>query len=121
MQPFFKLLCAAIFSLAFIANGPAYAFAPQNIAGIEIQNLPKEARETLSLIKRGGTFPYSQDGVVFGNRENILPAQKRGYYHEYTVKTPGVRNRGTRRIITGKQGEYYYTDDHYASFKRIKE
>ena len=79
-----------------------------------------EARETLALIKKGGPFPYSRDGVVFGNREGQLPKQKRGYYHEYTVKTPGSRTRGARRIVRGGAGELYYTDDHYATFKKIR-
>lgn len=86
---------------------------------ISASELPKEARDTLALIERGGTFPYRQDGVVFQNREGFLPNQPRGYYHEYTVKTPGESDRGARRIITGAQGELYYTDDHYQSFKVI--
>ncbi|MES2354908.1 MAG: ribonuclease domain-containing protein [Pseudomonadota bacterium] len=88
---------------------------------IGINNLPLEAKHTLDLIKSGGPFPYSRDGVTFGNRERILPSQKRGYYHEYTVPTPGAKNRGARRIIAGKLSEYYYTDDHYRSFRRVKE
>ena len=86
-----------------------------------VQDLPKEARETLALIKKGGPFPYAKDGAVFSNREKVLAKQKRGYYREYTVKTPHTHNRGARRIIAGGSGEYYYTDDHYASFRRIKE
>ena len=84
--------------------------------------LPPEARTTLDLIARGGPFPHSQDGVVFGNYEHLLPAQPRGYYHEYTVETPGADNRGTRRIITGgtPPDTYYYTDDHYHSFRAFK-
>jgi guanyl-specific ribonuclease Sa len=88
---------------------------------IKIKALPPEARETLRLIKNGGPFPYKQDNTVFSNYEGLLPKQPQGYYHEYTVVTPGASNRGTRRIIAGKGGEYYYTDDHYASFKRILE
>ncbi len=92
---------------------------------IALADLPVEARKTLILIKSGGPFPYDKDGVVFGNRERVLPKQSRGYYTEYTVKTPGAKNRGARRIIAGGQpktsGEYYYTDDHYSSFKRIQE
>nr|WP_230410215.1 ribonuclease [Undibacterium rugosum] len=90
-----------------------------------VQDLPREAQSLLQLIKQGGPFPYAKDGVVFGNYEGALPKQKRGYYHEYTVKTPGARNRGARRIVAGGEpassGEYYYTDDHYQSFRRIKE
>lgn len=84
--------------------------------------LPPEAHDTLRLIQSGGPFPYHQDGVVFGNREGRLPDHPYGYYHEYTVVTPGAPTRGTRRIITGgtpPQG-WYYTDDHYRSFRRIE-
>lgn len=92
---------------------------------ISAGQLPVEAQQTLKLVKKGGPFPYAKDGVVFGNYEGVLPKQKRGYYHEFTVKTPGARNRGPRRIIAGgdpaTSGEYYYTDDHYATFRRIKE
>ena len=88
---------------------------------IAVRGLPIEARATLELIKAGGPFPYAQDGRVFSNREKLLPLQKRGYYREYTVRTPGVRHRGARRIVAGSGGEYYYTEDHYSSFKRIRE
>ncbi|TFV98601.1 ribonuclease [Oxalobacteraceae bacterium OM1] len=95
------------------------------IGVVRATDLPLEARETLALIRRGGPFPYAKDGVVFGNYEGVLPKRKRGYYHEFTVKTPRARNRGARRIITGgdpvESGEYYYTDDHYATFRRIQE
>jgi len=81
--------------------------------------LPAEARATIALIQRGGPFPHRQDGSVFGNREGRLPPRPRGYYHEYTVETPGLSHRGTRRIVTG--GEpieiWYYSDDHYGSFR----
>jgi ribonuclease T1 len=83
--------------------------------------LPAEARQTLALIKAGGPFPYQQDGSVFGNREGLLPKRERGYYREYTVKTPGAKDRGARRIVAGRGAEYYYTDDHYRSFRRIIE
>ncbi|MEO8364990.1 MAG: ribonuclease [Pseudoxanthomonas sp.] len=84
--------------------------------------LPPEAHETLRLIARGGPFPHPQDGSVFGNREKRLPSQPRGYYHEYTVDTPGLSHRGTRRIITGGQPPvvYYYTDDHYDTFRSFQ-
>jgi ribonuclease T1 len=88
---------------------------------IDAAHLPAEAQQALRLIKKGGPFPYPQDGTVFANRERLLPEKARGYYHEYTVKTPGSRDRGARRIITGDKGEYYYTEDHYRSFKRILE
>lgn len=81
--------------------------------------LPDEARATIALIQRGGPFPHRQDGSVFGNRERRLPDRPRGYYHEYTVETPGARDRGARRIITGGTPPdiWYYSDDHYESFK----
>jgi ribonuclease T1 len=123
--------------LAFIVAGVAL-FAPvagardvppPTLAEIGVDELPAEARHTLALIKRGGPFPYSKDGTTFGNREKQLPRQPRGYYTEYTVKTPHSRDRGPRRIVAGRgdardpatSGEYYYTDDHYASFRRIRE
>jgi len=83
--------------------------------------LPPEAHRTLALIARGGPFPNRQDGSVFGNREGRLPARQRGYYREYTVDTPGLDHRGARRIVTGGQPpvEYYYTDDHYETFRRF--
>jgi ribonuclease T1 len=84
--------------------------------------LPAEAHATLERIARGGPFEHSQDGVVFGNYEGLLPPQPRGYYHEYTVETPGARTRGARRIITGGTPPvvWYYTDDHYRSFRRFE-
>ena len=88
---------------------------------IPVAELPPEARETLQLIKRGGPSPYPRDGVVFSNYEHVLPQRSRGYYHEYTVKTPGAHNRGARRIVCGIVPECYYTDDHYRSFHRIRE
>lgn len=88
---------------------------------IAVGQLPRQAAETLKLIKAGGPFPYSKDGSIFGNRERRLPLKGRGYYREYTVRTPGVRHRGARRIVAGGRGEYYYTEDHYETFKRIVE
>lgn len=84
-------------------------------------SLPAEAQETLRLIQAGGPFPYDRDGVVFGNFEGRLPKQRRGYYHEYTVPTPGLSHRGARRIVTGGEPprEFWYTDDHYESFRRV--
>ncbi len=91
------------------------------IGTIPVAQLPVEARETLHLMRSGGPFQYAQDGVVFGNREHRLPRRPPGYYREYTVRTPGARDRGARRVISGQAGELYYTDDHYRSFKRILE
>lgn len=99
----------------------AIAGAALAAGDIPAGNLPPEARDTLRLIAAGGPFPYRRDGVVFGNREHRLPAKPRGYYREYTVPTPGARDRGARRIIAGGQREYYYTDDHYRTFRRIRE
>jgi ribonuclease T1 len=86
---------------------------------IAFAQLPPEAQATVRLIDRGGPFPYRQDGTVFGNREGLLPPEPDGYYHEYTVDTPGSADRGARRIIRGRDGKLYYTDDHYASFKKV--
>jgi len=88
-------------------------------AEIHFQELPQEARQTLALIRASGPFPYQQDGTTFGNRQGLLPKRSRGYYLEYTVKTPGSRDRGARRIVAGAGNEYYYTEDHYRSFRRI--
>lgn len=116
------LLLACALALA-AAPSQAQREAPAHgaLAQVPAGELPPEARETLDLIHRGGPYPYARDGVIFANREGRLPREKRGYYHEYTVKTPGERTRGARRIIAGKGGEMYYTDDHYNHFRRIRE
>jgi ribonuclease T1 len=93
----------------------------QNGDSITVAQLPPEAQQVLKLIQQGGPFPYSRDGVNFGNFEKRLPKKARNYYKEYTVKTPGVRTRGARRIIAGSKGEFYYTEDHYETFRQIKE
>jgi ribonuclease T1 len=87
---------------------------------IAVQKLPDEARQTLALIRANGPFPYQRDGAVFANREGQLPKRERGYYHEYTVRTPHAKDRGARRIVAGKGGEFYYSDDHYRSFMKIR-
>ena len=109
----------AIACAAHAQRAPAPEAAP--VEQVSLAQLPGAARETIALIHRGGTFPYALDGAFFSNREGILPRAKRGYYREYTVKTPGVRNRGARRIIAGGGGELYYSDDHYNHFRRIRE
>ena len=114
-------------------NASTYANAgaavARDFAPIRFRSLPPEAQEVIGKIKARSDFPYSQDGKVFSNREGILPAQARGYYHEYTVITPGAGNRGARRVIAGSgttgdvatAGEYYYTADHYRTFNRVTE
>jgi len=97
----------------------------RNPAVIRIAELPRQGRETYELIRQGGPFPYDKDGAVFGNRERALPAARRGFYREYTVGSPGSRDRGARRIVCGGPARAphacYYTADHYASFRKIVE
>lgn len=98
--------------------------SPEPVAAVALTSLPEQAQATHRLVLAGGPFPYSKDGTVFGNRERLLPAKARGHYREYTVKTPGSRDRGARRIVCGgkpptQPEACFYTDDHYASFKRI--
>lgn len=114
-------LAASLFGCSAAKPASASTKDPDSgLAYVAVADLPKEAQQTLRLIDQGRPFPYSRDGVVFGNFEKILPKQNRGYYHEYTVKTPGESDRGTRRIVTGKNSERYFTDDHYKSFRRIQ-
>lgn len=126
------ILCASATNWAFaeemravdrvaLGERPQDAREAASTREIPFAKLPDEARETLALIKRGGPFPYRQDGGTFGNREKRLPLKARGYYREYTVPTPGARDRAARRIVAGRGGEYYYTDDHYDSFRLIRE
>ena len=117
------VLCVGLLLWLVLCN--AAARDSTAIGVIEWADLPKEARQTVVLLRHGGPFPYPKDGTVFGNYEGVLPKQKRGYYHEFTVKTPGKRGRGARRLVVGgnwqTSRELYYTDNHYASFRRIKE
>ena len=110
----------SIAASAVLARGNEYLRGEINASA-----LPREAREVLMRIHEGGPFRYERDGITFGNREQSLPPRRRGYYHEYTVRTPGVRTRGARRIVCGgprKAPEVcYYSDDHYATFRRIRE
>jgi ribonuclease T1 len=123
------ILCAAsslVLAAAFFVGVEAFARAtPDALPEIAVAALPGEARQVLLLIRSGGPFRYDRDGVVFGNRERILPAQGRGYYHEYTVPTPGAKSRGARRIVCGgpprAPGSCFYSADHYQSFARIRE
>ena len=115
-----------ILSLFLLSTSLAEARSNQGygselIQSVAIADLSSEAITTLKLIKQGGPYPYRRDGVVFRNFEKRLPIKQRGYYREYTVKTPGARNRGARRIVCGPPTECYYTGDHYKSFNRIRE
>ena len=124
MKAVTRAIAAILLGLLFAAPAAlARSETPAEAALAEIAaaELPGEARQTISLIRKGGPFPFLRDGVVFGNFEKRLPARARGYYREYTVRTPGARDRGARRIVAGKGGELYYTDDHYNSFRRITE
>jgi ribonuclease T1 len=124
------LLLVLVFCLSgLVSPDPAQArgFSDETAAlgNIAQADLPPEARYVLAAIRRGGPFPYAKDGVVFGNRERALPRQARGYYTEYTVRTPGTRGRGARRIVVGgvpaESRDLYYSDDHYQTFRRIRE
>lgn len=116
---FIWLLLALLASSSALADARSFWNRQDESATIQRQQLPLEAQETLALIERGGPFPYRRDGVKFQNRERRLPQQNGGYYREYTVPTPGARDRGARRIVAGAQRDYYYTPDHYRSFQRI--
>jgi ribonuclease T1 len=116
-----------LWCLALLVSFPVWGRDDRVPASPEIaaSQLPREAREMLALIRAGGPFRYRQDGTTFHNRERLLPRRERGYYTEYTVRTPGARNRGARRIVAGgdpqRTGEFWYTEDHYQSFRRIRE
>jgi ribonuclease T1 len=114
---------AGVVAFGGVALGRSPAPEPE-VSTVALAALPAEAQQTEKLIRRGGPFAYAKDGSVFGNRERLLPTNARGYYREYTVKTPGARDRGARRIVCGgsqptKPDACYYTSDHYASFARI--
>jgi ribonuclease T1 len=115
------VLALAGFASAVLAQPRA---VQRTLPEIALLDLPREARQTLESIRAGGPFPYERDGVRFGNRERLLPPQPRDYYREYTVRTPGARNRGARRIVCGgaprTPDACYYTDDHYRSFAKVR-
>jgi ribonuclease T1 len=123
--PLQKLGLAIVLAGAAVLSPEAWAEAAQpSLETVALASLPSEALNTERLIRAGGPFPYTQDGRSFGNRERLLPVERRGYYREYTVKTPGSRDRGARRIVCGGQQPVapdacFYTGDHYASFRRI--
>jgi ribonuclease T1 len=122
------LLVLVLGAPACAREEPPAGAAKGRVGEVALDALPEQARQTLALIRRGGPFPYGKDGTVFFNRERLLPPRPRGYYTEYTVPTPGSRDRGARRIVAGSgatgdpatSGEYYYTEDHYRSFRRIR-
>ncbi|MEV0536623.1 ribonuclease [Kitasatospora sp. NPDC050463] len=119
-----KTRAAAVTAVVLLTLAPAVTVTEAHAAvsgSVCLSALPPEADDTLDLIASDGPFPYSQDGVVFQNRERVLPSRTAGYYHEYTVVTPGSPTRGARRIVTGQADqEDYYTGDHYATFRLIK-
>jgi len=128
----FKFALTSILAAAVLTGaGPVQAKgllerpAAGEQATIRLADLPRQGQTTYELIRQGGPFPYEKDGTVFGNRERLLPAAPRGYWREYTVKTPGSRDRGARRIVCGgpprQPHACYYTADHYASFRKIVE
>ncbi|MFF9778019.1 ribonuclease domain-containing protein [Streptomyces sp. NPDC013978] len=113
-------VAAALLSALLVGGTVTATPAAAAVGSICYSDLPSQAHTTLDLIARGGPYPYAQDGSVFQNRERILPSRSTGYYHEYTVRTPGSSTRGARRIVTGQQNEEdYYTADHYASFDLV--
>lgn len=125
-RPLFKLVLTGLLALQLIVLGDAHAKGAATAfdgASIALNALPAQGIETYQLIRQGGPFPFEKDGVVFGNRERQLPKAKRGYYREYTVKTPGSRDRGARRLVCGGPARTpdacYYTADHYASFRKV--
>lgn len=124
MAAWLRLLVILWLTLAGATGVAREAFAVNGeISSISAAELPREARETLALIHRSGPFQFDRDGIEFRNFERRLPRAERGHYREYTVKTPGAHNRGARRIIAGGSPPtvFYYTDDHYNSFRRIQE
>ncbi|POX63402.1 ribonuclease [Streptomyces sp. Ru62] len=111
---------AAVLSALLVGGTVTATPAAATVGSICHSDLPSQAYDTLDLIERGGPFPYAQDGTVFQNREGVLPGRPSGYYHEYTVITPGSSTRGARRIVTGdRYQEDYYTSDHYATFDLV--
>lgn len=122
---FIRLILLAILLCGIGNSAFSRRMENEQVPVIELRDLPSEARDTLALIRQGGPFPWPKDGSVFGNYEGVLPKRKRGYYHEFTVNTPGQRGRGARRIVVGgnwqTSRDIYYTGNHYASFSRIKE
>lgn len=120
----FRSAVSALVGVLLLGGALDVAARDTSQTALALSELPAEAHATLTRIHDGGPFPYERDGVVFGNRERLLPPHPRGYYREYTVPTPGVRGRGARRIVCGGHvaalSECYYSDDHYQSFRKIQ-
>jgi ribonuclease T1 len=129
LRPALLLLTLAVAALggavtacdAVDLGGASQASHSSGLDNISVGDLPAEAKTTIGLIETNGPFPYSRDGTVFHNYEGLLPEMPDGYYREYTVATPGATDRGARRIVAGRGGERYYTDDHYSSFRLVVE
>lgn len=124
IKAFATMLVAALGTVSVQARSPDAATVRSNHAVVVVSSLPVQGQEVMGQIRQGGPFRYDKDGSVFGNRERLLPGEKRGYYREYTVPTPGVRHRGARRIVCGGfkprvPEACYYTEDHYSSFRLI--
>lgn len=123
MKKLLVLIGLALLAYTFQGNITEvwHSLSPAGKPSATVETIPPELRATLDLVKKGGPYPFSRDGVVFENREKLLPAMPRGYYREYTVPTPGANNRGARRLVTGgKPPEvFYYTADHYQSFTKL--
>ncbi|WP_246002443.1 ribonuclease domain-containing protein [Allorhizocola rhizosphaerae] len=127
----YLLLATALvaFAVAAIAGFVTFSDSPQapvaqstpvsGLPTVAVGELPSQAHDTLALIDKGGPYPYQKDGSIFGNNEGLLPKRERGYYREFTVPTPGSRDRGARRLVIGKSGDVYYTADHYESFRQV--
>ena len=124
LQHWTTVFLGLLLSFCTVLVQSAQATDVQTLPTVSVTDLPREGQETYQLIRKGGPFPYEKDGTVFGNRERILPRETRGFYREYTVRTPGVGHRGARRIVCGGQlprtpQTCYYSADHYASFRVI--
>jgi len=117
----YRAVPAILLALVVLSGCGVHATQQSELPVVAVVELPVEARNTLRMIKTGGPFPYDRDGVIFKNYEKALPIHPKGYYREYTVKTPGLSHRGAKRIVCGPLPECYYTADHYKSFKRIQE
>ena len=116
-------LTGFLVATSWVGIGGSVGASPTDVQTVALHELPPEGRETYRLIHLGGPFPYEKDGAVFGNRERLLPIKTRGFYREYTVRTPQARNRGARRLVCGGPSTQpeacFYTSDHYSSFRKV--